>query len=100
MTELERMREENDGTLPAFAWPGGYPICYYASDGGIFCPDCANGKNGSECRLSDGPDDCQDGWLVAFSDIHWEGPPEICCHCGAEIESAYGDPDAEESEAS
>lgn len=24
---------------------------------------------------------------------HWEGPPIECTNCGAEIESAYGDPD-------
>lgn len=27
----------SDGTLPAYAWPGGYPILYMAKDNGILC---------------------------------------------------------------
>jgi hypothetical protein len=34
-------RDEN-GNLPAFAWPGGYPIFYLCADNGILCPQCAN----------------------------------------------------------
>src|SRR5437899_2447381 len=34
---------QSDGTLPAYAWPGGYPIVYMAKDNGILCPKCANG---------------------------------------------------------
>lgn len=31
-----------DGTLPAFAWPGGYDIVYVTRDGLEVCADCAN----------------------------------------------------------
>jgi hypothetical protein len=89
-----------DGTLPAHAWPGGYPIAYLAADGGTICPDCANGRNGSlayEARLD--PERAQSldhDWMLVDQYIHWEGPPEYCVHCGACIESAYGDPDDDE----
>jgi len=90
---------DSDGKLPAFAWPGGYPIVYVMSDGETMCPACANGENGSLARTEDGPDDMpRDGWRIEGYDVHYEGPPEICCHCNAEIESAYGDPDAAEED--
>ena len=77
--------------LSAYAWPGGYPIYYLCADGGVLCPDCANGDNGSEANGTidpECPDD--DQWRIVASDIHWEGDPIICDHCGADIESAYG----------
>ena len=86
-----RHNYDSDGRLSAFAWPGGYPVIYIAADGGEFCPACANGDDGSLCRISDGPDDHQhDGWLIVGSQIHWEGEPLPCVHCGVEIASAYG----------
>ena len=81
-----------DGKLPAYAWPGGYPIIYIAADGGVFCPACANGENDSDATTdpSDCPDDAQ--WVIDGWDVFYEGAPEHCSHCGAEIPSAYGDP--------
>ena len=80
--------------FPMFAWPGGYPFYYVAEDGGVFCPNCVNGKNGSECIVVD--DGCQSGWLVIGVDVHYEGEALRCCHCEKEIESAYGNPDDNE----
>ena len=95
---MDAMREEN-GKLAAYAWPGGYPILYVTSDGDVLCPECANGGNGSLARTENDPDDCpNDGWHIVGCDVHWEGPSEVCCHCGAEIESAYGDPDSDKGE--
>lgn len=79
---------DSDGTLPAFAWPGGYPIYYLTEDSAILCPGCANGENGSEA--SQQSDDKQ--WKLAACDVHYEGAPLSCEHCNAEIGSAYGDP--------
>jgi hypothetical protein len=76
-----------DGKLPAFAWPGGYPIVYLAKDNGILCPKCANEYS---------PDRGNDEQLepVAYF-VHYEGPAEQCDNCYASIESAYGDPEGE-----
>lgn len=75
--------------LRAFAWPGGYPIYYYPKNeqghlsGDVMCPACAT----------------KERFTTAFvADVYWEGPPEQCCECGAELESAYGDPDEGEDE--
>ncbi len=87
---------KDDGDLPSSAFPGGYPIIYICADDGKLCPDCANGKNGSEAKLTldrECPDD--DQWRIVAYYIHYEGPPEVCDHCNAEIESAYGDPEEE-----
>jgi hypothetical protein len=84
------LHRNDDGKLPAYAWPGGYPIYYVCTDGGVLCPECANGENGSEAsERKDAPHD----WRLEGADIHYEGPPLVCDHCGTEIESAYGDPD-------
>lgn len=83
MNELDQIRT-SDGKLPAFAWPGGYPIIYITRDGMTVCPDCANREI----------DDAQAA--IAY-DVYWEGPAILCDDCNTEIESAYGDPDAEDS---
>ena len=63
------MKPQSDehGKLPAYAWPGGYPLYYLCADGGILCPQCANKEPAvleSE-KHSDYPDD--DQWrIVAF----------------------------------
>jgi hypothetical protein len=83
---------DSDGKLPGFAWPGGYPIVYVCADGGVLChsEECANGPEAKEAD----PYDPQ--WMIESQNIHWEGPPLCCDHCGTAIESAYGDPDEKE----
>lgn len=81
-----------------YAWPGGYNIRLYCSDGEALCHDCAR-ENFRELvqAVWDG-DHEHGGWRVAFADVHWEGPSEFCGHCNKELPSEYGDPDAEEEE--
>jgi hypothetical protein len=69
----------------SFAWPGGYPVEYATPDGDILCADCARSE-------------VLDNRGTVYTDIYWEGPAEYCAGCNREIESAYGDPDAEEEE--
>jgi hypothetical protein len=64
--------------LPAFAWPGGYPIVYLTRRGECLCPECA----GQEHDIPRG-------------DVHWEGEPLTCDECGADVESAYGPVDGD-----
>ena len=76
-----------------YAWPGGYPLIVVMSDGECLCCDCARSEFALIARATrDGYEKC---WIATGVDVHWEGPPEICAHCGAEIESAYGNPDQE-----
>jgi hypothetical protein len=73
----------SDGKLPAYAWPGGYPLYYLAKDNGVLCPKCANEFT---------PDRDNDEQLepVAY-DVNWEDDSLYCEHCNARIESAYGE---------
>lgn len=90
--------EVNREPLPAFAWPGGYPIIYVFRDGGVMCPKCVNDNVDQIAEASLSKDNrphssgCG-GWAIDAADIHYEGEPEICDHCGCEIESAYGVPE-------
>ena len=70
--------------LPAYAWPGGYPLVYVDADGNLLCPDCANK-----------PED-EYGAPIVDGFIHYEGPSMFCDDCYKEIESAYGDPEGDE----
>jgi hypothetical protein len=79
--EVARMRDA-DGRLPAYAWPGGYPVEYLTRDGLVICPECANRADTSD--------------PVAAGEVYWEGPTVACDDCGQPIASAYGDPDEPE----
>lgn len=89
--KLEVSREP----LPAYAWPGGYPVCYVFRDGGACCPKCAN----KEIGLIDADiKDVQQGrpwhaqWALVGVEANYE--QELYCdHCGERIESAYADPE-------
>lgn len=76
-----------DGSLPAFAWPGGYPIYYLDSDNSVLCAKCA-----TECLKPD----TNDNMKPIACDVYYEGPTMQCDECNADIESAYGDPEEEE----
>jgi hypothetical protein len=78
--KVETIERRSDGTLPAFTSLGSHPIAYYTATFDTLCAVCAS------------KDDTSDP--AVWADVHYEGPPEECCDCGAEIESAYGDPDA------
>jgi len=69
-------RDEN-GKLPAYVWPGGYPIYYLDNENNVLCPICAN-KEG----MSTEP--------IAF-DVNWEDVSLYCDDCSKRIESAYAE---------
>lgn len=77
--------------LPAFAWPGGYPLYYVFADGGCICPKCANdniedidsANKGERCCNSHG------GWAIDAHDVNWEDSDLVCDHCHKSIPSAY-----------
>lgn len=81
---------DSDGSLPAYVWPGGYPIYYQDRDGSELCADCAT-------KSLDDTDEVPQFKPVAYA-VHYEGPAIFCGQCNEEIESAYGDPDMEEEE--
>ena len=84
----------NNVELPAFAWPGSYPLFYVCEDGGILCPICANSPRAKQATVA--TDNCPDDkqWRIIGSEIHFEGEPIICDNCMGEIESAYGNPES------
>src|SRR5262249_45369102 len=68
---MKPQRDEN-GNLPAYAWPGGYPIYYLCADNGILCPHCANTE--PAVRLADEQADYPDydQWRIMAVDVNWE----------------------------
>lgn len=73
---------DSNGALPAYAWPGGYPIFYLAADNGVLCPKCTNDY--AEGR------DTEEQLKPIAADINWEDETMFCDHCSTQIESAYG----------
>ena len=72
---------DDDGELPAFAWPGGYPLFYLDSENNVLCPKCANDNDEYSAQLID-------------CDANWEDPLLYCDHCSERIPSAYAEDDA------
>lgn len=74
-----------------FAWPGGYDLALYLSDGERICHPCAR-ENALRIGRST-RDNARDGWSFMIADVYWEGPDEYCCDCNCSLPSEYGDPD-------
>lgn len=79
-----------------YAWPGGYPIFIYTADGETIHPACVKTEYRSYSEST--RHDHTSSFIVGAVDVYWEGPNIECPVCGKPCESAYGDPDAEESE--
>lgn len=93
-TSLKRVRREvglpiNREPLPAFAWPGGYPLYYLFRDGGVCCPTCANDNVD---QIAWERVNSHGGWALAGVEANYEDDHLNCDHCGCRIESAYGEP--------
>jgi hypothetical protein len=87
---MKPQRDEN-GNLPAYAWPGGYPIYYLCADGGILCPQCAN-KESAVRHADEHPDyPDYDQWRIVAGEVNWDDTSLTCDNCSQRIESAYGD---------
>lgn len=82
MKITDDMRLEN-GLLPSYAFPGGYPIFYVAKDNGVLCPKCANDYKPER--------DNEDQLKPVACDVNWEDSALFCEHCNARIESAYAE---------
>lgn len=80
MQALRRESKAGD-ELPAFAWPGGFPLVYQTKHGEIVCPKCVQTYQRDEDPLADA---C----------CYYEGACLACVECDAEIASAYGDPNS------
>ena len=85
--DMRKLREGNGGCLPAYAWPGGYPLVYLDQDGCVLCPACAE-KSAAD------PEE-HVNFLPHSYYIHYEGDPVPCDNCANRIESAYGIPEPE-----
>lgn len=72
-----------------YAWPGGYPRYFIASDGEALSYAAAREHAGSIRDAIAGH--CDDGWRVVACDINWENTALYCAHTNARIGSAYGD---------
>lgn len=93
--DIDRIRD-NNGMLPTFAWPGGYPLFYATRDGEALCPVCANGGNGSIAVIDGTDDSAADEWTIVGYDVNWESPAMYCAHCYARIPSAYAPQDTDQ----
>ena len=84
--------------LAAYVWPGGYPMYYLDGHHEVLCPACANrefwASIADALRCGDEYRDYGDAPIA--HGVHWEGCTLLCSSCYKPIESAYGDPDADE----
>jgi hypothetical protein len=70
-----------------YAWPGGYPLYFLASDGEALSFDSVR-ENLREVLFAIATHS-RCGWRVIGCQINWEESDMVCAHCGKHIESAY-----------
>lgn len=75
---IQRLADDNNGKLPAYAWPGGYQMFYIDQDNSILCPGCANNND-------------EEYFPIVAYDINYEDETMYCDECSAHIPGAYGD---------
>lgn len=81
------------GCIEYHVWPGGYPKYLVMADGSPMCMNCANEEGERIMEAYANPTDLE--WLPEEWAVNWEDPFLHCCHCGALIESAYGEDEDE-----
>lgn len=93
MGDIEQSEKDLDHyKAHQYAWPGGYQINALMADGEILCHHCICTEE--EVYQDDSKVD-SDPWRFLLGDIHWEGEPLCCAHCGRDLPSEYGIPDEE-----
>ena len=75
-----------------FAWPGGYPMFLYMTDGGCICPKCVTENRGQIYLESISGKLGVNEWRLVCPEINWEDTSLYCDNCNEQIEYAYGDP--------
>lgn len=81
---IKQLQEKSPNQkLPAYSFPGGYPLLYLTEHNTVMCPDCADESLNHE--------EWED-----FKPKHWmiyeEGADISCDECGKGMSSANGDP--------
>lgn len=75
---------EEPQSVPAYAWPGGYPIGYVTDDGEMLCADCVNTR--TEVHYAGDADGWRvDGFLAFGATTDYPDDDERCAHCNAVI---------------
>jgi hypothetical protein len=72
-----------------YAWPGGYPVYFIASDGEALSYKAVKENYKEVLRAVREQDDY--GWRVIYMDVNWGEYDWYCAHSGERIESAYGE---------
>lgn len=91
---IKQLRENfYKGKAKAFAWPGGYPLQYICTDGGVLCPKCVTANRAQIIRSTG--EKQRDGWALEGVEVNWEDPNVLCDNCGGRIPSAYAENESE-----
>lgn len=93
MARNETLVQVREFARHPFAWPGGYPKVLVMQDGECLCSACARSEYRLISEATRGQ--ARDGWAAVGVQLHMEGAPLACAHCGKQIESAYGEPGAD-----
>jgi hypothetical protein len=86
MTVRQFLQSLRDGK---YAWPGGYPKYWLASDGETLSYEACREQCMQIARAI--RDNDNSGWRVVACDANWEDPAMYCAHTNERIESAYAE---------
>ena len=84
-----------EGNLGGYAFPGGYPIFFVTSDGGVLSYAAVQDNRGEIDEAIRDRDNS--GWRVVGADVNYEDAFLFCDHTGERIESAYAEDEEEDT---
>jgi hypothetical protein len=85
---LRKVGAQPGRELPAYAWPGGYPIFYFAKDNTTYCAECAR----EVAKAGDDPEDIVLDSEELVSCFLLEGDEDPYCEkCGHDWNDGPGD---------
>lgn len=73
-----------------YTFPGGYRKLLVMYDGEFLCHACT--KENDKLIYWSTLNHDRSGWDAAGVEVYWEGPAELCAHCGEELAAEYGNP--------
>ncbi len=85
---MATITRNEDGTLEAFAWPGGYQMFYLDEEGETLCPNCAAIQHSLEECEEHGQ--CGEAHLIG-ADANYEDEDIYCVNCSGQIPASYAD---------
>ncbi len=86
---ISQILADNNGEVPAYAWPGGYECYFITKDGGVLCHQCVE-QNLEQIKEAESEGNWDAQWaVIACENLSMNESELICDHCGRVIDHGW-----------